>query len=187
MQRDAIERAARARGARIDVWFSEKVGGAAASRPELEWLRHAVQAGEFSRVFVYRLDRLSRGGIRDTLAIVDEFKRHGCKIETIADGFALDGAGSEVVLAVLAWAAQMERAAIGERIAAARVRVEAKGKTWGRPARLNSAQVAELRKLAKNGRSVRQLAVAFKIPKSTVGRAVSQNGGAKPGLAKAQK
>ena len=187
LQRDAIERASIARGACVGAWFAEKAGGAVQARPELDRLREAVRAGQFERVFCYRLDRLSRGGIRDTLAIVDEFRSHGCKIETVADGFSLEGSGSEVVLAVLAWAAQMERAAIGERIAAARVRVEAQGKTWGRPARLNAAQIAQLRKAQQTGRSIRQLARDFKIPKSTIARAVSRNGVAKPGLAKAVK
>jgi len=187
LQRDAIDRASRQRGARIGAWFSEKAGGAVQARPELERLRAAVRAGEFERVFVYRLDRLSRGGIRDTLAIVAEFRENGCKIETVADGFSLDGAGSEVVLAVLAWAAQMERAAIGERISAARVRVEASGGTWGRPPRVGAAELAKCRSLSKAGRTVRQIAVALKIPKSTVGRAVSQNGAYKSTFRKAVK
>jgi DNA invertase Pin-like site-specific DNA recombinase len=187
LQRDAIERASRQRGARISVWYSEKAGGAVRARPELERLRAAVRAGEFDRVFVYRLDRLSRGGIRDTLAIVAEFREHGCKIETVADGFSLEGPGADVVLAVLAWAAQMERAAIGERIAAARVRIESDGGTWGRPPRLSAAEIAKCLSLSKAGRTVRQIAVALKIPKSTVGRVVSQNGAYKSTLREAWK
>lgn len=186
MQRDAIERAALARGARIDEWFAEKVGGAAAVRPQLDRLRQAVQAGTFDRVFAYRLDRLSRGGIRETLSIVEEFKTHGARIETVADGFALEGAGADVVLAVLAWAAQMERAAIGERVAAARVKVEASGGAWGRPRRVDDATAAKVRTLSKS-RTVREIAIALKIPKSTVCDVLSEKGAYKRQRAKALK
>ena len=175
MQRDAIQRAAQARGFVIDVWFSEKVGGAAQARPQLSALRASVSLGTFDRVIVYRLDRLSRGGIRSTLALVDEFKAAGCRIESIADGFALDGPASEVVLAVLAWAAQMERAAIGERVAAARAKVEASGGSWGRPRRVDDETVARVRALSKRS-SVRQIAVGCKIPKSTVQAILSEKG-----------
>lgn len=183
MQRDAIERAARARGARVNVWFAEKVRGAGVARPQLEELRQAAQRGDFDRLFVYRLDRLSRGGIRETLGILDELRVHGCKVETVADGFSLDGPAADVVLAVLAWAAQMERAAIGERIAAARVRVEAAGGSWGRPKRVDDETQAKVRTLSKS-RTIREIAVALKIPKSTVGAILSEKGAYKRPRAK---
>jgi DNA invertase Pin-like site-specific DNA recombinase len=175
MQRDAIERAAQARGAVIDTWFAEKVGGAAPGRPQLEALRKSVQAGFYERVFVYRLDRLSRAGIRETMAIVEEFKAHGCRVETVADGFSLEGPAAQIVLAVLAWAAQMERIAIGERISSARVRIEASGGAWGRPKRVDDRTAGKVRTLAKT-RTVREIAIALKIPKSTVGAIVSEKG-----------
>jgi len=67
-------------------------------------------------------------------------------LETIADGFSFGGPGGEIVLAVLAWAAQIERASIGERIAAARTRVEASGGHWGRPRRVGDALAIKVRK-----------------------------------------
>jgi hypothetical protein len=39
---------------------------------------------------------------------------------SVSDGFALDGPAAEVILAVIAWAAKMERLAIAEHIRAAR-------------------------------------------------------------------
>ena len=93
---------------------------------------------------------------------------------SISDGFALDGPAAEVVLAVLAWAAKMERLAINERISAARDRMEGEGKAWGRPMRLSAADCARLRGLRKQGRSIREIAVAAKIPRSTVARALAR-------------
>lgn len=170
LQRGAIESAAKQRGDVVVKWFSEKIGGAKTVRPELVRLRTKSRLGEIPKLYVYRLDRLSRGGIRDTLDIVDELKRYGTKLVSVADGFDLDGPAAEIVLAVLAWAAKMERAAINERIDAARRIKLAKGETWGRPRRLIRADVDRVFALAMKGKSIRQIAVALKVPKSTVGR-----------------
>jgi DNA invertase Pin-like site-specific DNA recombinase len=178
-QRDAVTRVARARRLRIGAWYSDKIGGAAAERPELDRLREDARAGKLDRLFVFRLDRLSRGGIRATLAILEELKAHGVEVETIADGFSLGGPAGDVVVAVLAWAAQMERQAIGERISAARKRIEASGGAWGRPKRVNDDGERILR-LRTEGRTIRQIAIALKIPKSTVARAASQKGAYNP-------
>jgi DNA invertase Pin-like site-specific DNA recombinase len=62
----------------------------------------------------------------------------------------------------------MERLAIGERIAAARERVEAEGGHWGRPRRMDAPTLKKARELRAGGRSLREIAVALKTPKSTV-------------------
>jgi DNA invertase Pin-like site-specific DNA recombinase len=176
-QRRALELAARARGDRIGArgWFSETASAGRLDRPALAALRAAVRAGRFSRVYVFRLDRLTRTGIRDTLALVEEFRRHGAELVSIADGFELGGPAADVVLAVLAWAAQMERAALGERIKAARARVEASGGRWGRPRRLDPATIARARKLRQR-LTLRETAAALKVPRSTLADALAGRG-----------
>jgi hypothetical protein len=75
---------------------------------------------------------------------------------------------AEVVLAVMAWAAKMERLATAERIAAARERVEAEGGRWGRPQRMARADVFRAQAMRAAGRSIREIAIALKHPRSTV-------------------
>jgi DNA invertase Pin-like site-specific DNA recombinase len=178
-QRTAIERAAAARGDLIAEWYSEKRSGKTLARPELNRLRQAVARCEVSRVYVFRLDRLARSGIRDTFEVVDELRAAGVELVSVADGFALTGPAAEVVLAVMAWAAKMERLAINERVAAARDRLEAEGRSWGRPPRLTEGQRERVASLRAEGRTVREIAVALKLPRSTVGRCLSQNAGAR--------
>ena len=173
-QRSAIERAASARGDSITTWFAEKLSGKTLGRPELDRLRGAVRAGEVRRLYVYRLDRLTRSGIRDTLDLVEELRGAGVDLVTIADGFDFNGPAAEIILAVMAWAAKMERLAINERIAAARTRLEAEGRPWGRPKRLTPAQVAAIVADHEAGRTVREIAQARKVPRSTVGRAIGR-------------
>jgi DNA invertase Pin-like site-specific DNA recombinase len=172
MQKAALEMAAKARGDTVARWYSDKLSGGTMARPGLERLRADARAGKVRRVYVYRLDRLTRSGIRDTLEVVDELRAHGCKVATAADGFDLDGPAAEVVLAVLSWAAKMERLAINERIAAARLHVEAEGGKWGRPRSIGDAQVKRAGALRRKGLSVRAIASRMGLPKSTLDRAL---------------
>lgn len=180
MQRDAIGRAATARGDVIGRWLSEKMSAKTTKRPVLEQLRELARAGGCERVYVYRLDRLTRSGIRDTLDLVEELRAHGCHLVSIADGFDLEGPASEVVLAVIAWAAKMERLAIGERISAARARVEAKGGRWGRPRRMSPCELARAKLYRSKAHTVRFIAQALKIPRATVQRALAQKPPSRP-------
>lgn len=173
MQRAAIERAAAARGDTVAAWYEEKRSGGTLARPELDRLRQDARAGGIRRLYLFRLDRLTRSGIRDTFEVVEELRRHGVKILTVSDGFDLDGPAAEVVLAVMAWAAKMERQAINERIAAARERLRAEGRPWGRPRRLTADAIGRARALRAEGRSLRAIAVAMKVPKSTIASALA--------------
>jgi len=174
MQQAAIEKAAAARGDAIEEWFSEKRSGKLLARPELDRLRATVRAGKVKRLYVFRLDRLARSGIRDTFEVVEELRTNRAEIVSVSDGFALEGPAAEVVLAVLAWAAKMERLAINERVAAARDRMEAEGRPWGRPPRLSKADCVRIQGLQNEGRSIREIAMAVKVPRSTVARALAK-------------
>ena len=182
MQRAAIERAARTRRDTITEWFSDKQSARTLSRPGLEKLRQAAREGRVPRLYVYRLDRLARSGIRDTFEVIEDLRRHHCELVTVSDGFDLSGPAAEVVLAVMAWAAKMERLAIKERIASARLRLEQEGRSWGRPPRLTPLERARIADLRRGGATIREIAVAVSAPRATVARALSQKVPAAPAL-----
>lgn len=176
-QRAALERAAAARGDELVDWFVEKQSGRTLARPILDSVRELVRRGHIRKLFVFRLDRLTRSGIRDTLDVVEELRRGGCELVTVADGFELGGPAADVVLAVLAWAAQMERAALGERIAAARASAE----TWGRPRAAGPAlvrKVLELGDFMKGGGPLTQRRIAAEtgLSRSTVAAILAEKG-----------
>ena len=146
-----------------------------------------MRGGRVTQLLVYKLDRLSRNGIRDTLDLVNEFRGAGCKVQTISDGFDLGGPADEIIIAVLAWAAQFERTKIGDRIAEARLRVEASGGSWGRRARVGTKVREKIISLKSKGRTVRAIAMSVKVPRATVQRVLSQKGAYKPKPKKAPK
>lgn len=175
-QRDAILRAAKARGDAIVDWYVEKRSASKLQRAELALLRADVQAGKVRKLYVFRIDRLSRSGIRDMFEVVEELTHHGCTIATVADAFSVEGPHATYVLAVLALCAQMEREALGERISAARVKVEASGGRWGRPRTVDPGTRQKAKQLKADGKTIRQISAALKVPRSTLARALSQKG-----------
>lgn len=177
-QRSAIEKAAAGRGDTITEWHSEKRSGKALARPELDRLRALVRDGKVGTLYCFKLDRLTRSGVADTYRVVDEFRRAGCTLIAVADNLTIRAGGddivSETLVFALALAARLERAAINDRIAAARERLEAEGRPWGRPSRLSQADRVRLRALRQEGRSLRDIAIAMKVPRSTVARALAK-------------
>jgi DNA invertase Pin-like site-specific DNA recombinase len=175
-QRSAIEHAAAARGDTLRDWRAEKKSARTMAREELQRLLTDVRAGRLRgrRLYVFRLDQLTRSGIADTLATLDELRANGVEVVSVADGFDLSGPQAEVIVAVMAWAAKMERLAIGERIAAARERLEAEGGRWGRPCRMTSEEVARAATMHANGQSLRTIARTIRVPRSTVARALAK-------------
>jgi DNA invertase Pin-like site-specific DNA recombinase len=167
-QRAAIEQAARVRGHKIDRWYADVASGGTMKRPQLLKLREAVASGEIHRVWVWRVDRLSRAGIVATLQCVGELQEFHCEVCSVADPFALDGPGSQAILAILAWANEMEREKIRENLQAARVRMAADGRNWGRPLEVTAEKRGEIRALKLEGKSVRKIAREVNLSKSSV-------------------
>jgi len=176
LQVDAITRAAAARGDEITHWYAEKRSGKILDRPKLAELLGDAQNGHLVKVYVFRVDRLTRRGIRDTLSIVEALRSCGCLVTSVADGFLLDGPAGDVILAVMAWAAQVEGLANGERISAARETVEARGGRWGRPRRVHPGEIEQAREMVAGGLSIREIAQRIRVPRATLQRALAQKG-----------
>ena len=78
------------------------------------------------------------------------------------------GPARNLLIGVMSWIAEQERARLLERLDAARARLEKEGRAWGRPRRLTMAQVGRVRKMKAAGKSDRKIAVALKVPRSTL-------------------
>jgi DNA invertase Pin-like site-specific DNA recombinase len=173
-QRAAIEAAARGRGDAIGVWYADVASGGTLERPEFRRLQAALDARRLRRVWVWRLDRLTRSGIADTLECVDHVRRSGAELVSVADQIALDtGPVADLVLAVLAWCAQMERTKIRENQEAARARMRLEGRSWGRPPLPPTVRAAVV-DAAAEGLSRRAIARRLKVSKSFVDRVLHE-------------
>jgi putative DNA-invertase from lambdoid prophage Rac len=172
LQREAITRAAAARGEPVDLWFEEKLGGNNLERPELESIRALARRGELSHLWVFRLDRLARGAFH-LLSVVVELKKHGCKIVSVSEPIDFDGALGQAMLAMLGAAAEIELEAIRDRTRAARRKAEAAGKRWGRPTVASEVVRKGLRDMVDSGLTLRKAAKMVGLSYATAQRIMS--------------
>jgi DNA invertase Pin-like site-specific DNA recombinase len=172
MQRHAIEQEAARRGEEIGIWFTEKRSAKTAQRPELDRLRADLRAGRVRKVYGFRFDRFLRTGPADAFRFAEECHQAGAELVTVADGLHLKPGADDITTTVLLFAfslaAKLERAAINDRIAAARERLEAEGRPWGRPSSLTPQDRAKIVALNAEGLSHRAIAIRTRIPRSTV-------------------
>lgn len=171
----SIEAQRRALAGPFDREFvDEGVSGAtpAASRPGFAKLLSYVREGD--TLCVYALDRLGRDAL-DVQATVRHLIEQGVTLEIVGLGPIGKGVG-ELIVAVLAQIADMERHRIKERCdagrLAAREAFQRTGKTHrgrsnlGRPLAADPKAVREWRK--SNGATVRETMTHFSLSKNTV-------------------
>jgi putative DNA-invertase from lambdoid prophage Rac len=165
----------------IDKEFTDEgVSGAtpAADRPGFAALMGYVREGD--TIHVYAVDRLGRDAI-DVQTTIRSLLRKGVTVEVNGLGSIGPGVG-ELIVAVLAQVADMERNRIAERTASGRVLAQntlaATGRThrgkvsMGRPAKADAASVKEWR--TANLASISEVAAHFGLSHSTVKRYCSR-------------
>lgn len=171
------QRAALVHAKVIDREFmDEGVSGSvpAASRKGFSAMLQYVREGD--TIHVYAVDRLGRDAI-DVQSTIRSLLKKGVKVEVNGLGCIGPGVG-ELIVAVLAQVADMERARISERTASgrdlAKITLEATGKTHrgkdslGRRPRYDAASVHAWRLL--NQASISKTAAQFDLSESTVKR-----------------
>ncbi len=173
----SIEAQRKALGDSFDREFTDEgVSGAilAADRPGFAKLLDFIREGD--TLYVYALDRLGRDAL-DVQATVRELLDRGVNLDV--NGLGLIGRGvGELIVAVLAQMADMERQRIKERCdsgrLAARASIAATGLTHrgkaslGRPWAADAKEVVAWR--TANNASIRQTIEHFGISKATVSR-----------------
>lgn len=177
----SIEAQRQALGGAFDREFEDVcVSGAtlAQERPGFSQLLSYVREGD--TLCLYALDRLGRDAL-DVQATVRKLLDLGVTLDVRGIGIVGRGAG-EIVVAVLAQIADLERQRIKERCdagrEAAREALKTTGKTHrgktslGRPVAANAQEVAEWRKV--NRSSIRETSSHFGISKATVTRYCSE-------------
>lgn len=165
--------------------FSDVASGATKKRPELERMMEDIRQRRISTVIVWSLDRLGRS-LPDCLSLIEEMKRKGTRLLCLSQPIDTDkhNPAGELVLQVLAAAAQFERAMILERSAAGRARYEAdlaagrvgksvhsqSGKDLPphRPKKIFDRQ--RVHELRAQGLSIKQIADVMKLGRGTVHR-----------------
>jgi len=174
-QEPDIERLVAARGFEVVARYAEKKS-TRKQRPEFDRMLADAHAGRFDVVVIWALDRFGRDTVGNMLAVRD-LDRLGVQLVSVREPW-LDTTGPTrtLLLAIFSWVAEQEREQRSARTKAGLARVRKhgskSGRAIGRPLRLDEGTVARVRGLAAGGQSSRQIAVALKLPRRTVRRAL---------------
>ena len=127
---------AKAIGAEIATEYVDRASGANPARPQFRQMMNDALSRQFSGIIVWKLDRFSREGIIPTMAYIKQLKERGIFLRSLTESW-LDTQNegiTDVVLAIMSWAAAEERKKISERTKAGIARRRAIGQ-WrgGRP------------------------------------------------------
>jgi len=149
------------------VIFREQESGAK-TRPEWEAVKQEVHRGEVGAVVLWALDRAGRDRVR-LAHDVAELTRKGATVVSVREPWLDQPAGPmrDLLLQIMAWFAETERARLIERTRAGIARALAAGKTVGRRW-LAPEVVGLIRKRYVEGQSSFLAARDLRLPESTV-------------------
>jgi len=116
--------------------YIDKMSGANPARPNFRRMLNDAMARRFSGIVVWKLDRFSREGIINTMSYIKQLKERGIWLKSMTESWLDTGQEgiTDIVLAIMSWAAAEERKKISERTKAGIAQRRAIGQ-WkgGRP------------------------------------------------------
>ena len=149
--------------------YTEKVSGAAKSRPVFEKVLAGLRAGD--TLVVLDLDRAFRSSL-DALRTMETLQARGINLRILNMNLDLSTEFGEVVFGILAALAQFERKMLARRTREGIAAARKKGKQIGRPRALSPGEAREVRLAVSEQRLSRdEAAQRYGVSSSTVYRA----------------
>lgn len=163
LQIDALKAA----GVKDDNLHVEKVSGASAKRPALDYAIKDLREGD--TFVVWRLDRLARS-MRQLYARLDAIYAKGAYFRSVQENFDFGTVSGKLVLGVLGLVAEFERQIIAQRTSAgiAAVRARRKDKRWGPKVFMTPARIALVGKLLNSGMKGPDVARRLKVSTASI-------------------
>jgi DNA invertase Pin-like site-specific DNA recombinase len=159
-------------GWEIVAEFVDTVTGSGKSkRPQFEKMMVAASQRQFDLLLFWKLDRLSREGVRKTLQHLTLLDSYGVAWRSFMEPF-FDSCGvmRDVVISIMATLAEQERISISDRTRAGLARAVRAGKTLGR--RPVMVDVSRARMLQREGLGLRPIAKKLRISVNTLQNAL---------------
>jgi DNA invertase Pin-like site-specific DNA recombinase len=167
LQRDAL-----ARAGCVQVYEEKASGKSKAGRPELANMMRALRKGD--TLIVWRLDRLGRSLV-DLVQLVDELALRGVAFESLSEKIDTSTAQGRMFFGFIAAMAQYQRDVISENTKAGLEASKARGRSGGRPAKLDDKAIAEILVLrASPDISMASIAKRYGVSKPTLYNALER-------------
>jgi DNA invertase Pin-like site-specific DNA recombinase len=145
--------------------------GSKSDRAEFQRMFADAAKRRFDLVLFWALDRLSREGALKTLQHLANLESYGVGFRSFTEPY-FDSCGlfKEAIISIIATLAKQERIRLSERTRAGLALARSKGRTLGRPRRLNGAHTAEIARLRAQGLSLRAIGRSLGISEGSVRR-----------------
>jgi len=166
MQEDELRQAALQRGWEVVDVYRDTISGSKEG-PERHRLMQDAHRGIFDHVMVWRFDRFARSA-KDLLLALDTLSSLGVEFSSLREAFETSSPVGRATMTILGAVAELERNIIRERVQAGLDRARRRGVKLGRPAR--EVDVARARQMIADGRTQRQVAMALRVPRTTLRR-----------------
>lgn len=148
----------------VEFYQDEGISGTKSSRPALDKMMAAVEAGEVSTVIVYSFSRFARSTTH-LLNALQVFKKKGCQFVSLTEKIDTSTAVGVAIFSILASISQLERDLISDRVKIGLANARAKGRLVGRK-KLRDSDL--IRKLLKAGMSYRNISSVAKVSHGSV-------------------
>ncbi len=170
MQVDELRRIALLRGWEVVSEYTDTITGSKEGPGRRRLLEDAHQ-GKFDTVLVWRFDRFARSA-KDLLLALDTLTSLGVGFSSVREAFDTTTPIGRATVIILAAVAELEKSIIRERVQAGLDRARRKGIKLGRPER--EIDVARALEMLSDGKTQRQVAMALRVPRSTLRRALDR-------------
>ena len=147
-----------------EIFMDEGISGTKSSRPALDRMMSAVNAGEVSSVIVYSFSRFARSTTH-LLNALQTFKAKNVSFVSLTEKIDTSTPVGVAVFSILAAISQLERDLVCERVKAGLANARAKGRLIGRKKQRDSDLI---RKLLKAGMTFRQIATIARCSHGSV-------------------
>ena len=148
----------------VEFFCDEGISGIKSSRPALDRMMAAVEAGEISTCIVYSFSRFARSTTH-LLNALNRFKATGTAFVSLTERIDTNSAVGVAIFSILASISQLERDLISDRVKCGLANARAKGRLIGRK-KLRDSDL--IRKLLKAGMSYRKISLVARCSYGSV-------------------
>jgi DNA invertase Pin-like site-specific DNA recombinase len=125
-------------------WYKDIITGISTSRPAFDKLQRDVFNGRVGTIVVWKLDRISRRGMRDGITILTDWLEKGLRVVSVTQQLDFSGNVGQLVAGVLFAIAAMERENLRENTRRGLHAAKARGVRLGKRPKLLARDIVPL-------------------------------------------
>ena len=161
---------AQQRGLEIVAEYTDQISGSKPKRPGLDELLRDARRHRFDVLLVWAFDRIARS-TRHFLEVLDELNHLNIEFVSFRENIDTGGPLGRAMIIIIGAIAELERNLIIERVRAGMRRARLEGRQIGR--RPLELDIQAIRRDRAHGRSLLEIAKAYRISKTTVHRVLA--------------